>query len=482
METFSKVIPHLLNKGPFRRKGVDNYVKWINGLPQDRVIVDVPMLHAIEKMGYHVEESPASLFDISQMWDALSLYTEGPNLTPKQLLQNPDYRRAHNIAYSVFAKKDTDVYLQPLKHELEFFEAIENTSSAGIPYFQKKLTAFPIAWSRYLDILSGKKGPNPCLAQFRTQRNNKTRLVWAYPMDMTLAEAKFARPLMERFKVGRFPVPWGKFRYEIGARLFSTLNRKYNVALDYSKFDSSISTGMILLAFGILKTWFKEEDLDSWDEVVRYFISTPIVMTDGNLYVGKRKGVPSGSYFTNIIDSIVNFTLIMYLSNKNSLNIDKDRVHIMGDDSVFTINSNIDLNLFSNQLNELGIRLNVGKSQVTPSDQPVHFIGFNWLYGRHTKPLVEILTSAVYPERFRKFENRETHVNELLYAMTMLNPHFRFDVSRYLGFAQYNDMLRKGTRLSDKRQTMSGYLDYARKYVFSKDKTVWPNVITGVLQ
>lgn len=472
---------NFIDVGPYRRKGVKEYSKWINSLPKDKVLIDVPMKQTLERMGYHIEEKPASLFDVDQMWDALSLYGEGEDLNYSELLKLEGMKEAYSSAWRAFGSDGKK--LSPLKTQDEYWNAMTKDASAGLPYFSKKEAAFPIAWGRYKDILSEKKSPNPCLAQFRTQRGNKTRLVWAYPMDMTLAEAKYARPLMQHFKTGLFPVPWGRYRYEVGARLYSTLTKRFNVALDYSKFDSSISPGFISMAFNILKSWFEDKDLDSWDLITRYFVTTPIVMPDGHLYKGKRKGVPSGSYFTNLVDSIVNFIVIKYLSNVNSLNLHSDSIHIMGDDSVFSTNKNVSLDKLSSDLLKIGVSLNVNKCQVTSRDEPIHFIGFDWSKGSAYKDLNEVLTSAVYPERYRNFKSRSAHVNTLLYAMTLLNPKFRHDVSKYLGATRYEILFRMGSKLTSKGDsTLSGYLDYTHKYVLSKDKVYVSNFVTGVLQ
>lgn len=43
-----------------------------------------------------------------------------------------------------------------------------------------------------------------------------------------------------------------------------------------------------------------------WDIIVDYIIHTPIRFADGERHV-KHSGVASGSYFTQLIDSIVNY-------------------------------------------------------------------------------------------------------------------------------------------------------------------------------
>ena len=141
--------------------------------------------------------------------------------------------------------------------------------------------------------------------------------------------------------------------------------------LDYSKFDSSISSTLIRYSFDILKTWFEYIDQNEWSIIVNYFCSTPIVMPNGNLYAGKRHGVPSGSYFTQLIDSVVNVILIGALSSRFQLDIYHRELFVLGDDSIFATRQKLDLQKVAEFLMTYGIKLNIEKS----TKNQVHYLG-----------------------------------------------------------------------------------------------------------
>jgi len=172
--------------------------------------------------------------------------------------------------------------------------------------------------------------------------------------------------------------------------------------LDYSKFDSSVPSFLIDAAFSILKTWFgdmTQEELDCFNLVKTYFITTPIVMMDQNVYYGKRHGVPSGSYFTSLVDSIVNTILVGAISHRFGLQVMERYLQVMGDDSIFGSYITIELEKIAAFVKRYGFVINVKKSIVGQ----VHYLGGVWVNGAKTLPLDDLATKMVQPERFRVY-------------------------------------------------------------------------------
>jgi hypothetical protein len=224
---------------------------------------------------------------------------------------------------------------------------------------------------------------------------------------MTMMESRFARPLIDHFLAKDTPMTIGTQKYVIGTKICCNMARGFTYSLDYSKFDSSIPERFIRDAFNILETWFSPQDRKdgAWQLIVNYFIHTPIVLPDGKLYVGKKRGVPSGSFFTQLIDSMVNLFLIHYCLKKLGHSLKPWKVLVLGDDSIFSVDRRLSLSDLAVQLNKLGISLNLEKS----GQNTYHFLGARWKHALPRETLPEIIRRAIAPEKPRiKLYRRKT--------------------------------------------------------------------------
>jgi hypothetical protein len=223
------------------------------------------------------------------------------------------------------------------------------------------------------------------------------------------------------------PMAFGMTKLELGAKLHRYVidqpGEKF--CFDYSKFDTTISASMIKEAFRIMATWFKEEDLKEfgWDTIKWYFIKTPIVMPDGHLYTGKNHGVPSGSYFTQLVDSIVNVALTYALAHRFEFHLDVESLYVMGDDSCFRAEIQAQLRKWAQYLRHLGIILHDDDKTVVGR---VHFLGAFWDKGKPDAPIQELVNKACFPEVFRNYEGKpHTGAKSVLtsYACSYLSAH-----------------------------------------------------------
>lgn len=461
-----------IDRGPFRRKGVDEYVSRMSK-PREAAIYDSTVTQILANAGYVIPEDPASLYDPSQLWDQLERYC-----TPDVKLEEDEFlRSAIRKAYRAFGYRENYGKLSILENEGDILKAIKLEKSAGI-YMTDKASAWPRGWTRSLDVISGLKKPNPCLAGVRTQRGNKTRLVWMYPLEMTILEAKFARPLIECFKNIRTPMPYSLRRYQLGARLSYTMIERNNVSLDFSKFDSSVPSWLIKKAFKILGTWFdfNEDTAKVFDKIQYYFINTPLVMIDGHLYHGKNHGVPSGSYFTQLIDSIVNYIIITAAMQKYKLHHHEGRVHVLGDDSVFSTNVSVNLNELKSYFATFGFNLNVTKSAVTKVSEPYHFVGFEWFRGSPNRDLDKSLLSMTQPEKWRM--KSEDRVKEISRAMRLVLEMSTLGGNLYEVIKSINPSQPRNHLYLEPENR--GLTDYMRYHLEESPINKWRNIASGM--
>jgi hypothetical protein len=191
----------------------------------------------------------------------------------------------------------------------------------------------------------------PCIAGARQAHckieKNKVRLVWAYPFVVTVVESMFMLPLMDVFKnCGYFGWTTDYINGK-GVDLYHTLyaNRgRPAYMFDYSHFDQTPDPKTIFWSFRVLRKFLKlnKTQKEMWKRMVSYFVHTPILFYDR--FILKHKGVPSGSCFTQIIDSIINlyWMTASFLSNNDSNTLYEYQyldsvflfIRVLGDDSL----------------------------------------------------------------------------------------------------------------------------------------------------
>jgi hypothetical protein len=315
---------------------------------------------------------------------------------------------------------------------------------------------------------------------------------------MTIVEGLVAYPLIDLFKRSNTPMAFAKTSGAIGTKLrVSSYHKRYAYSLDMSQFDSSVSRYLIRIAFRILKTWFDPLEIEpttgkTIDEIFNviegYFVFTPIVMPDGNLYRGKQHGVPSGSFFTQIIDSIVNVILCGAVSHHFSLNVDKADILVLGDDLLFWSNRLVELDSIATFCkSQFGIKVHGSeKSKVFHYTETIHFLGRDWVKGQPDLAHDEILQRMWFPETFRKYSSDE-HAKDKQVRLLLLSHAANYkggwDIVRrvmgsdrwYLQGAEYCDSqgYLNPERLDIPEEGLTGLQRYIRRYVSEENASTF---------
>jgi hypothetical protein len=173
------------------------------------------------------------------------------------------------------------------------------------------------------------------------------------------------------------------------------------VGLDIKSFDSSIQPWLINTAFDILRQNIAFDSIESelsFEYTRNFFIHTPVVMPDGKMWL-KALGVPSGSYYTQIVDSICNSILIAYA--QKSIYDSFFETYVLGDDSLFGIPQHYgwpDLTQFATILSSLDITLSTQKCVVALRPDELHFLGHHARGTRCTRDDAELMLLSLYPE------------------------------------------------------------------------------------
>ena len=266
---------------------------------------------------------------------------------------------------------------------------------------------------------------------------DKTRLVSMVDIYVIMAEVIYAKRLQSKFST----VPWyagGKNDVQILHYMRKWAAQfKYWLSIDYSKFDQSISNWMIRDAFDVVRAAYsKDPDFDEeLFKIVREdFINKVIILGENKLYESE-KGVPSGSMFTQIIDSIVN--KLMIKTYMYSIGIAEFEMMIMGDDNIIFTNIEIDAKHLSTYLaKNFGIEMHPDKCGGGKcSDEDPEFLSRIWKFeGVYRKPEI-LIAKLCFPESYRRYDlNPDMHPGMIVecfrisfpLGMTFIKPDVEF--------------------------------------------------------
>nr|APG78183.1 RdRp [Beihai partiti-like virus 1] len=307
-------------------------------------------------------------------------------------------------------------------------------SAPGLPYSQEGYrtkadvlnAGISGRWHKLWDVVGkGKPAQIPDSQHFFRAQTvddpdvHKIRTTWGYPFDVLIEESRFFLPYIKWLKTTD-QVPIG-YQVEIatgGMHYIDDMLKSHPRAtfgmLDWRKFDKTIPAWLIRDAFQIMydvyemgkvqcsegKLWpvNSQHSQRRFRKIVNYFINTTI-QTHIGLRFRKTGGVPSGSMFTNIIDSIVNAIVMRYLIYSYAGEFPLADIY-MGDDSLLVLKDPINLD-FLGELAEkkFSMILNTKKSYLTSNPNNVHFLGYYNCDGRPGRNTDFLISSFCDPER-----------------------------------------------------------------------------------
>jgi hypothetical protein len=357
---------------------------------QGRIIL-YELLHLVREMGFEVQtpETSRSKFTPEMLEKPLEKYFTPP-------VMNYD----SNLLYQAVRKVSRMFYVGKLRPSQLGIDPVDPSTSSGAPLFERKGDVLLIELKRARAIMRGMCPP-PVTVFHRGKNDEEARPVFGYPMAMTLLENMFFKPYQRQLVRQHGPYVGGRTNPQLGGDVNELRwKSRWLLELDYSKFDGSISSTLIHLAFGIIEENFEmsEREAAVWNKVKTYFITCPVLLPNGQLLLGKRHGVPSGSAFTQLVDSIVNAICIQYAILK--LGVRTSRFYVMGDDSIIGVRFfKPNVQQWANAISELGITVNLEKSRVIRSTDDPYFLGHHWARLVGERDRNETWTKILTPER-----------------------------------------------------------------------------------
>nr|UYD21353.1 RNA dependent RNA polymerase [Miscanthus necrotic spot virus] len=246
----------------------------------------------------------------------------------------------------------------------------------------------------------------PDVGYTRTQlvditEKTKVRSVWGRAFHYILLEGTAARPVIEKIAESSTFIEIGSDPITRVPRLLSEVKNQaeWLISLDWSQFDATVNRFEINAAFNLLKEriWFPDYETEQAFELSRQlFIHKKVAAPDGQIY-WSHKGIPSGSYYTSIIGSIVNKLRIEYLWQIRFGRGPK-ACHTLGDDSIIGDDHLYPPDELAKEASKLGWIVNPNKTQVSKSINDIDFLGRTSRGGLNQRDLKRCLRLLILPE------------------------------------------------------------------------------------
>lgn len=277
---------------------------------------------------------------------------------PRSIAKKWEDRKASLFDYFRHPDYDADQFkpsngrLRPVSIENAASKLIKS-SSAGLPYMKNKGSVLSEAVSNHQKDV----GVYPCVLYTRTQEGGKTRNVWGYPISDTIWEQQYFSPWLALERL----IPWRaalRGPEAVDTAMTTLLNQVDGdtavECVDFSAYDASITPEHSYGAFQTISELFQPAHAEDLYRMWRRFTSIPIYTPDGS--VTGSHGVPSGSNWTNTVDSLVQYQVATTGRDSEHLTC-----QIQGDDGVYLHSSN-DQD-FLDRFTARGLLVNQEKSQ-----------------------------------------------------------------------------------------------------------------------
>jgi len=291
--------------------------------------------------------------------------------------------------------------LRPISLE-NSISKLKNNTNSGLPYFTRKGSVKDV-YSRKFNEL--RDLDLPCVMFTRTQESGKTRTVWGYPMADSIDEMMYFFPLLEHQKKQIWrsallgPVQVDRNITRLIDR--ATLTADTLVSIDFTAYDASVKTKLQHSCFEYIKALYQSSSHQNIDRIRDRFNTIGLITPDG--VKSGSHGVPSGSTFTNEVDSIA-----QYLISRDIIN--DECIQIQGDDGVYCVREEVISPLFE-LFDKFGLSVNREKSYISKE----FCVYLQNLYDVHYRrddglicgiyPIYRALNRLLYQERWSKFED-----------------------------------------------------------------------------
>lgn len=294
--------------------------------------------------------------------------------------------------------------LRPINVE-SALRLLKNNTNSGLPFYTSKGKVKERVLDKY-DILL--KRQDPCILFTRTQEQSKTRNVWGFPIVDTLNEMRYYSPLLAYQKGLRYRsalISPDAVSGKLTELIIKSVNSGMKLlSIDFSAYDTSVKSELQKVAFNYIRSLFQESSESELQYIAERFENIGILTPSG--IINGSHGVPSGSTFTNEVDSIVQASIGMSLPY-----VTEDSFQVQGDDGVYLLPED-KVSELKSKFVSCGLNVNEEKSYVSNNFAIYLQNLFHIDYLKDGKiggiyPVYRALNRLLYQERWSNFEDFE---------------------------------------------------------------------------
>lgn len=302
----------------------------------------------------------------------------------------------------------------------------------------------------------------------RVPAKHKERAVCMIDERQIFAELMFSKAAQHNMHCSKY-YAMGKAPKELHSIVtVLTNNRSSWTSIDYSGYDQSLPGWLIYEAFDIIHGWFHPIMMDKWEwlwkVIVKDFVSKRFLGRGGELVLASD-GVPSGSMFTSIIDTICNMLIVCTYFHSRQVPTNQYSMCICGDDNIIAHDCDLDLEDFSGYINRVfGVTCHPTKCAVSGDYTYPQFLSREWRpNGVWRHPMV-LIGKLCYPERFRNYQRYDLDPDLIVYCYILtyeLGMRQLMDVDRF-----FRDKSKLGRSFASSVYAphMPGVMSYAMMY------------------
>ena len=341
---------------------------------------------------------------------------------------------------------------------LSFEQAVErmklNTNS-GWPHFTVRnrvideSIALASGISLELPAILGWRGQS---AGLDSEFDPKQRTVWMYPFSLNIKEMSLFGPLQHWLLSNR---PYGEMLSawrtpsDVDRAVHDLLIRadlredSVIVSADFSSFDQTIGPNLSRPIYEFMQRIFSQAEEETIDDLWHTMHNIELVISPADKLSGTH-GISSGSVFTNLVDTLVQFNL-----TKAVIPLEDHAPQFQGDDGLFIVQEDL-LDQYFTGMENFGLKVSPDKTNISDNDCMYlqRYYTRHHLDGRHgIYPTMRALNSLISQERHFNPKLWGPEMVILRSIMILENCKYHPKFREFVAYVMSGDRYRLGAKL-----------------------------------